>query len=67
MHIIVKGETKVGRTRSQHEVQMRKEGMGTMSDEQLDRCQWLEKRGEKDHGSKDNFLPMDIVDGAVRS
>ena len=33
-----------GKTRSEQEANLRKEGMRTLSDEQLDKCRFLEKK-----------------------
>lgn len=56
MEIIIRGKTKFGRTRSEHEENLRKEGMRSLSDEQLDRVKFLEKRVKNETGSKDNLL-----------
>lgn len=61
-NIIITGKTKIGRTRSEQEVNLRKEWGGTITDEQLDKMKHLEKKIEKETGSKDNFLKPQIVD-----
>lgn len=68
MEIIIKDGPKAaefGRTRSQQERNLRKEGMRTLSDGKLDRCEWLERQGERKYGSRDNFLPADLIDDGV--
>lgn len=42
--IIKKKPYRLGRRRSEQEVNLRKEGMVTMTDEQLDKCKYLEKK-----------------------
>jgi hypothetical protein len=45
VNIIIKGKTDIGKTRSEQEANLRKEGWGgTMTDEQLDKCKYLEKK-----------------------
>jgi len=56
-NIIIKGgHDKFGKTRSEHEENMRKEWGQTMTDEQLDKLKFLEKRIKEDTGSKKNFI-----------
>lgn len=56
MHIIIKGKSRFGQTRSEQEVNLRKEGFIGMSDENLDKCKWLEKKLKKRHGADTSFL-----------
>lgn len=62
MEIIIRGRTKMGRTRSQQEDQLRKEWGPTISDEQLDKLKHLEKKAEGITGSKDNFINAGMID-----
>lgn len=59
--IIHKSET-MGKTRSQMEVNLRKEGLFTLTDEQLDKCKHLEKKGKEKFGSSKNFLNQKAID-----
>lgn len=43
-HIIIRGKTPYGKTRSEQESNLRKDGMGSLSEEQLDKCKWVEKK-----------------------
>jgi len=69
MEIIIRGKSRFGRTRSEHEQNLRKEGMSSLSDEQLDRVKFLEKRVKNEQGSKENFIGQHIVggDSGIRS
>lgn len=65
MEIIIRGKDeqhKLGRTRSQQEENLRKEWGFTMSDEQLDKCKWLEKKRKEFDGSSKNFIPGHQID-----
>ena len=62
MHIIIKGKTKIGKTRSEQEKNLRKEWGGTMDDGQLDKLKHLEKKAEEQTGSKMNFFHLVDVD-----
>lgn len=65
MHIIIKGKNdhdKFGKTRSEQEENMRKEWGRTMTDEQLDKCKWLEKKRKDYDGSAKNFIPGHHID-----
>lgn len=59
--IIHKSET-VGLTRSQQEINLRKEGLYTLTDAQLDKCKFLEKKGKEKFGSSKNFLNQKAID-----
>jgi len=52
MHIIIKGKAGIGKTRSEQEENLRKAGWGgTMTDEQLDKCKFLEKKIREETGA----------------
>lgn len=63
MEIIIRGRAKFGRTRSEQEINLRKEGMSSLSDEQLDRVKFLEKRVKNEQGSKDNYIGQHVIGG----
>lgn len=53
VQIIIRGKNKFGRTRSEQEENLRKEGWGGgMSDEELDKCKFLERKLKEEKGSK---------------
>jgi len=62
-NIIIKNKTKFGRTRSEQEENLRKEGMASLSDEQLDRVKFLERRVKNEQGSKENYIGQHVVGG----
>lgn len=64
-HIIIKGKDKhqkFGTTRSEQEENMRKEWGCTMSDEQLDKCKYLEKKIKDKTGLAKNFIRGQDID-----
>ena len=63
MEIIIRGKSKFGRTRSEQEINLRKEGMTSLSDEQLDRVKFLEKRVKNERGSTENYIGQHVVGG----
>jgi hypothetical protein len=62
MEIIIKGRPSIGKTRSEQEQNLRKEWGKTVTDEQLDKIKFLEKKADKDLGSKQNFFDPMIAD-----
>ena len=59
MYIIVKGKDsnhKVGRTRSEQEENLRKEWGRTMTDEQLDKLKYAERKIKEKSGQDKNFF-----------
>ena len=57
MHIIIKGKhDHFGKTRSEQEENMRKEWGQTMTDEQLDKLKFAERKIKDRTGQKKNFL-----------
>lgn len=62
-NIIIKGKTKFGYTRSEQEQNLRREGMRSLSDEQLDRVKFLEKKVRESTGSKENTIGQHIIGG----
>jgi hypothetical protein len=63
MEIIIRGNTKFGKTRSEQEHNLRKEGMRSLSDEQLDRLKFVEKKVKESTGSKENNIGQHIIGG----
>jgi hypothetical protein len=51
MEIIIKGSNSFGKTRSEQEENMRKEWGSTMSDENLDKLKYIERK-QKEHAGK---------------
>ena len=57
MHIIIRGKhDHFGKTRSEQETNMRKEWGTTMTDEQLDKLKFVEKKVKDKTGLKKNFI-----------
>lgn len=66
-HIIIKGKDKhqkFGKTRSEQEENMRKEWGGTMTDGQLDKLKFIERKLKDKTGSTKNFIPGHRIDEA---
>lgn len=60
MEIIIRGKTKFGRSRSEIEHNVRKEWGHTMTDEQLDKVKFLEKKAKEVTGAEaSDFRPID--------
>lgn len=51
--IIIKGKNTYGKTRAEQEDNLRKDGLKGMSEENHDKCKWLEKK----YGIKHGFTP----------
>ena len=64
-NIIIKKPDNYGKTRSEQEENMRKDWGHTLSDEQLDKLRFLEKRRKEQTGSDKNFIQPHEID-AVR-
>jgi hypothetical protein len=63
MHIIIKGKhDHVGKTRSEQEDNLRKEWGSTMSDEQLDKLKYLERKIRDSSGQTKNFIRGQDID-----
>lgn len=60
-NIIIKKPDSFGKTRSEQEENMRKEWGGTMTDSDLDRLKYVEKKYKERTGSAKNFIPGDKV------
>jgi hypothetical protein len=62
-NIIIKGKTKFGYTRSEQETNLRREGMRSLSDEQLDKARFLEKKLKEQTGAKDSNIGQHVIGG----
>lgn len=62
-NIIIKSKTKFGYTRSEQEDNLRREGMRSLSDEQLDRVKFLEKRLKNEQGMRESQIGQHVVGG----
>ena len=63
--IIIKGDNdheKFGKTRSEQEKNMRKEWGSTISNEQLDKLKFLERKMKKKTGQDKVFIPAHEID-----
>jgi len=61
-NIIIPSGDKFGKTRSEHEENMRKEWGRTMTDEQLDKLKYLERKMKKKTGTGKNFIRGQDID-----
>ena len=63
MDIIIKGKhDHFGKTRSEQEENMRKEWGSTMTDEQLDKLKYVERKKKEKTGQSKNFIGLIDVD-----
>jgi len=56
LQIIVRGNVKYGKTRTEQEYNLRKDGFKGMDDDKYDRCKWLEKKLKEKTGAKEGFI-----------
>lgn len=61
-NIIIPSHDKFGKTRSEHEENMRKEWGHTMTDEQLDKLKYLERKKKDKLGIDKHFTTLIDVD-----
>jgi hypothetical protein len=61
-NIIIQKPDSFGKTRSEHEENMRKEWGETMTDSQLDKLKYLERKIKERTGSDKNFIPGQDID-----
>jgi hypothetical protein len=62
-NIIIKdGHDKLGKTRSEQEENLRKEWGQTITDEQLDKLKFIERKKNEYDGSKKNFITAIDID-----
>jgi hypothetical protein len=61
-NIIIKDKTSFGKTRSEQEENMRKEWGSTMTDEQLDKLKYLERKNREATGSDTSFYRGNDID-----
>ena len=62
MEIIIRNRTLMGNTRSEQEKNLRKEWGSTMTDEQLDKCRFIERKIKEGTGQKKNFIRSQDID-----
>ena len=64
MNIIISGKSKIGISRSELEENVRKDGQTTgMTDEQLDKCKYIEKRLKDELGLRETLIDNHSIDG----
>jgi hypothetical protein len=56
LQIIIRGKTRLGKTRSEQEKNLRQEWGSTITDEQLDKVKFLEKKAKENLGLEQNFI-----------
>jgi hypothetical protein len=56
LQIIIKDKTKYGKTRSEQEWNLRKDGFKGMDDDKYDKCKWLEKKLKDKTGASEGFI-----------
>ncbi len=61
-NIIIRKPGFFGRSRSEQEENLRKEGMASLTDEQLDKCKYLERKVEESVGAKKTYLKQYNID-----
>ena len=61
-NIIIHKPDSFGKNRSEQEKNLRKEGMHSLTDEQLDKCKYLEKKVEESTGAKKTYLKQYNID-----
>jgi hypothetical protein len=62
MEIIIRGKNSYGKIRSEQEANLRKDGYVGMSDENYDKCRFLEKKMKNKTGSSENFFRQTEID-----
>ena len=61
-NIIIPKPDRLGKTRSEHEENLRKEWGSTMTDEQLDKMKYLERKAREQTGAEKTFVHLNDVD-----
>jgi len=61
-NIIIPSNDKFGKTRSEQEENWRKEGASTMTEEQLSKLKYLERKIKEKTGQSKNFIPGQDID-----
>jgi len=62
-NVIIKDKTKYGKTFSEIEANLRKDGQRSMTDDQLARCKYLESIAKDKYGLKDKLLNAQAIYG----
>ncbi len=60
-NIIIKRPDRYGRTRSEQESNLRKDGMRSLSDEQFDKLKYIERRLRDTTGSTHNYVGQEAI------
>ena len=60
-NIIIKGKSKFGYTRSEQEENLRREGMRSLSDEQLDRLKYIERKFKNETNAPSSFTGQEHI------
>jgi hypothetical protein len=63
MEFIIRGKARFGKQRSEQEANLRKEGMSSLSDEQLDRVKYIEKKQKDRFGLSESFIDQKHIGG----
>lgn len=61
-NIIISSGDKFGKTRSEQEENWRREGYSTMTEEQLDKLKFMERKIKDKTGAKKNFIKGQDID-----
>lgn len=61
-NIIIRKPGFFGKGRSEQERNLRKEGMASLTDEQLDKCEYLERKVKEKHGAEKTYLKQFHID-----
>jgi len=62
LQIIIRGKSSCGKTRSEQEENLRKEWGATMTDEQLDKLKFIERKQKEKIGAKKSFIRAVDID-----
>ncbi|MFA6315746.1 MAG: hypothetical protein WC648_05265 [Candidatus Paceibacterota bacterium] len=62
-NIIIKGKSRFGNTRSEQEENLRREGMRSLSDEQLDRLKYIERKFKEKTGAPQSYAGQENIPG----
>jgi hypothetical protein len=66
VYIVTKsGGSKYGRTRAEIEDNLKKDGLSTMTDDQLDKCKYLEKKSREQFGGE-IYITEPLIDNAEK-
>ena len=61
-NIIIPRSKRLGKTRSEQEKNLKNEGWGrTLTDEQLDKCAFAEKKFKEKYGADESFMSQVVI------